>query len=264
VVTDFVLQTHPEPGNVVHYEYALAFGSQSEMAPYYTAWQNLISKPDLDRRFGSIFIMMPLGALVVGDFYGSQAEFDASGIPDWLPKGEHRHIVLTDWLGSLANSAQNEGLYLTNLPAPFYAKSLAFRREDLPSPEKIDRLFRWVDMQHKGTPLWFIIFDATGGAIGDVPGNATAFAHRDKILYYQSYAVGLPLLKASKDFITNFHGQVLEACPTAFGTYPGYVDPALVEPQRQYWDANLPELERVKKVWDPMDRFHNPGSVLVK
>ncbi|KAK3903190.1 hypothetical protein C8A05DRAFT_43537 [Staphylotrichum tortipilum] len=264
IVTDFVLQTHPEPGSVVQYQYAMAFGSQSEIAPYYKAWQDLIAKPDLDRRFGSIFIMMPLGALVVGDFYGTEAEFEASGIQNWLPKGEHRHIVLTDWLGSLVNGAQNEGLYLTNLPAPFYAKSLAFRREDLPSHEKIDRLFRWVDSQHKGTLLWFIIFDATGGAIGDVPANATAFAHRDKVLYYQSYAVGLPLLQASKDFITNFHLQVLEACPEAFGTYPGYVDPKLAEPQRQYWDANLPELERVKKLWDPMDLFHNPGSVLVQ
>lgn len=245
----------------MQYEYTLAFGSQAEIAPYYLAWQKLIADPALDRRFGSIFLMMPLGAIIVGDFYGTEDEFQATGIPSALPEGSHRHIVLNDWLGSLVNGAQVEALYLTNTPAPFYAKSLAFKREDLPSADKVNALFQWVDAQNKATLLWFIIFDASGGAVGDVPANATAFAHRDKILYYQSYAIGLPLAQATKDFITNFHNQILASCGSAYGTYPGYVDPALPDAQSQYWGANLPALQRLKTRWDPEDLFHNPQSV---
>ncbi|GAB1319837.1 Berberine bridge enzyme [Madurella fahalii] len=262
VITEFVVKTHPEPKNIIQYEYTVAFGSQAEVAPLYSAWQNLIADPALDRRFGSMFIMMPLGAVITGTFYGTEAEYQATGIPNWLPKDSGRHLVLNDWLGSLAHDAEKEALYLSNIPTPFYSKSLAFKREDLLSEDKVKDLFKWVDKQDKGTLLWFIIFDAAGGAISDVPSNATAFAHRDKILYYQSYAVGLPLAGETKNFVTNFHNQVLAASSnTAYGTYPGYVDPALSDGQRQYWDSNLPVLQELKKRWDPSDLFHNPQSV---
>ncbi len=246
---------------MVQYEYTVAVGSQAEIIPYYLAWQDLIANPALDRRFGTIFIMMPLGAVILGNFYGTESEFYATGIPDWLPSDSHRHIVLRDWLGSLAHAAEKEGLYLTNSPAAFYAKSLAFKREDLLSPDKITEVFRWVDGQNKDTLLWFIIFDASGGAVSDVAVNSTAFVHRDKILYYQSYAVGAPLAKKTKDFITGFHNQITAASPSAFGTYPGYVDPALAGAQRQYWGLNLVALELIKTLWDPHDLFHNPQSV---
>ncbi|KAK4152091.1 hypothetical protein C8A00DRAFT_44783 [Chaetomidium leptoderma] len=262
VITEFVVRTHAEPGNIVQYDYSVAFGSQAEIAPFYSAWQDLITNPALDRRFGSTFIMMPLGALISGTFYGTDAEFQASGIPDSLPKGSGVHIEMTDWLASLANGAQKEAMYLTDMPAPFYSKSLGFRREDLPPADKIRDVFQWVDEQNKGTPLWFIIFHDSGGAVGDVPENATSYAHRDKILYYQSYAVGIPLAQESKDFVTNFHQQVQTTCaPTAYGTYPGYVDPALPEAQQQYWGSNLPRLQALKKMLDPADLFHNPQSI---
>ncbi|KAL2130750.1 hypothetical protein VTI74DRAFT_5988 [Chaetomium olivicolor] len=262
VITQFVVRTHPEPGNIIQYEYTVAFGRQEEIAPFYSAWQDLISNPALDRRFGSMFIMMPLGAIITGTFYGTAAEFEATGIENWLPKGSRRSVVVRDWLGSLAHSAEQEALYLSNIPIPFKSKSLAFKREDLLAPDKVKDLFQWVDKQNKGSLFWFVIFDAAGGAIADVPANATAFAHRDKILYYQSYAIGLPLSQTSKDFITGFHSQLLAASsPTVYGTYPGYVDVSLRDGQQQYWGANLPALQDIKAKWDPEDVFHNPQSV---
>jgi hypothetical protein len=152
VITEFVVRTNPEPPNATQYQYTVTIGSQAELAPLYSAWQDLIADPDLDRRFGTIFIMMPLDAIISGTFYGTAAEFAATGIPDKLPHGRGQ-IVLKDWLGSLANDAQTEGLYLSNLPVAFYSKSLSFRREELPPPDKIRDLFRWVDGQDKGTLL---------------------------------------------------------------------------------------------------------------
>ncbi|KAK4238055.1 hypothetical protein C8A03DRAFT_33956 [Achaetomium macrosporum] len=85
-----------------------------------------------------------------------------------------------------------------------------------------------------GADLWFVIFDASGGAVADAAMDATAFAHRDKVLYYQSYMAGLYLDQKAKTFIDELHRQVLNASPAAYGTYPGYVDPALSDAQQHY------------------------------
>ncbi|KAK3369791.1 hypothetical protein B0T24DRAFT_633286 [Lasiosphaeria ovina] len=261
VITEFVVRTHPEPANVVQYSYSLNFGTQAEMASYYSAWQDLISNPGLDRRFGSLFIMMPLGAIITGTFYGTDDEYHASGIPAYLPKSDNQ-VVANDWLGSITHDGENEALYISNLPNPFYSKSIGFKREDMISREGIKKLFSWADKQDKGTLLWAIIFDAAGGAIGDVAMNGTAYAHRDKILFYQSYGVGFPLSGKTKKFLTDFHNQVLSVAPTGtFGTYAGYVDPALTDGQEQYWGPNLAQLQNTKLQWDPLDIFHNPQSV---
>ena len=36
--------------------------------------------------------------------------------------------------------------------------------------------------------LWFIIFDLAGGAVNDVPANATAFVHRNTIVSLSFFA----------------------------------------------------------------------------
>lgn len=263
IITEFVMRTHPEPKDVVQYSYTFAFGSQEDAAPAYVQWQNLIADPAHDRRFGTMFIMFPLGAIITGTFYGTKAEFDASGIAAKLPGTSEKTLVVNDWLGSLAHDAENEGLYLSNLATPFYSKSLGFTRETLIPTSKIPELFRWTDQQDKGTMLWFVIFDATGGAVSDPPMNSTAFAHRNKVLWYQSYVVGLPLSAKTKQFVTDFHGQVLAMAPKgASGTYAGYVDPALGDKgQMEYWGPNYKTLQGVKAKWDPKDLFHNPQSV---
>ncbi len=263
IITEFVMRTHPEPGTVVQYSYSITLGSALDIAPTYKAWQDLISDPALDRRFGSEFVIHPLGAVITATFYGTQDQFDASGIPDRLPQASAGSITVNDWLGSLAHDAENEALYLSNIATPFYSKSLAFRPQDLPSGAGIDDLFTYLDSQSKGTLLWFIIFDASGGAVGDVPMNATAYAHRDKILFYQSYAIGLTSISpTTRAFLTGFHNKLLTELPAGtYGTYPGYVDPAITNAQQEYWMSNLPALGRIKLKWDPNDVFHNPQSV---
>ena len=247
---------------MVQYSYTVAIGRQEDMAPIYSSWQDLVADTNMDRRFGTMFIMFPLGAIITGTFYGTRAEWDASGIAAKLPKTGNSTLVVNDWLGSLAHDAENEALYLSNLATPFYSKSLAFTKDTLVPTSKFRDIFRWVDQQDKGTLLWFIIFDASGGAVGDVPMSGTSYAHRDKLLFYQSYVVGLPLLGKTKDFVTNFHNKILAAAPPGTkGTYAGYVDPALTDGQQQYWGPNLPRLQNLKAKWDPLDRFHNPQSV---
>ncbi|KIH87835.1 glucooligosaccharide oxidase [Sporothrix brasiliensis 5110] len=266
IVTEFVMRTHPAPGSVVQYSFDFSFGSAADLAEVYSTWQAVIADPNLDRRFGTEFVLYPLGAIITGTFYGTADEWTASGIPARLPQTGNKTIVVNDWLASLTQEAENEALYLSNTQTNFYSKSLGFRREDLLAPAAVVDLFTYVTAANKGTLLWFIIFDASGGAVADVAQNATAFAHRDKVLFYQSYAVDLlSLSTTTRAFLTNFHTTLLNLLPggngTTVGTYSGYVDPALAAPQAEYYMTNLPALEVLKAKWDPKQVFHNPQSV---
>ncbi|KAK3368489.1 hypothetical protein B0H63DRAFT_76736 [Podospora didyma] len=262
VITKFVMRTHPEPANVVQYSYTAKFGKQADMAAFFSSWQDLIANPNLDPRFGTLYMMMPLGAIINGVFYGTQEEFEATGIPASLPNGKDQ-LEASDWLGSIAHGAETEALALSNIASPFYSKSLGFKRSDLIPPAGIKQLFEWIDQQDKGTLLWALVFDAQGGATSAVAPNATAYNHRDKIMFYESFAVGFPLQGKTKQFLTNLHNKILQlAGPGAYGTYAGYVDLALgTDAQNQYWGANLPQLQNIKVKWDPTDVFHNLQSV---
>jgi hypothetical protein len=234
------------------------------MAPVYRAWQDLISDPNLDRRFATELIVQPLGVLITTTFYGTDQEFIATGIPARIPNGGSVGMAINDWLGSVAHEAENEALYLSDIPTPFYSKSLAFRVEDLLSPTGINELFSYIDGATKGTIFWFVIFDQSGGAVSDVPADATAYPHRDKIMFYQSYAIGIPTLTdTTRDFLAGIHTTIQKFSTGANTTYAGYVDPSLVGPdsQQSYWGNHVPRLQAIKRAWDPRDVFHNPASV---
>lgn len=265
IITEFVMRTHAAPGDVVQYSFELTVGDDAaQIASVYMAWQDLVADPDLDRRFGTELILWSGGIIITGTFYGTRDEFEACRIQQRLP--ENGTIILTDWLGSLTEWAEKEALYLSDTPSDFYSKSLGLRQEDVLTKENATDLFEYVQGLSKGTLAWFIIFDATGGAVADVPLNATGYAHRNKVMFYQSYAVDLLYVSdTTRSFLTDFHDKLLTMLPandTDRGTYPGYVDLNISGvPQEQYWVGNLPRLEALKSKWDPDDMFHNPQGV---
>lgn len=261
VITEFVMRTHPEPGSVVQYSFSLSFGKHGEMVDVFEKWQSLIADPDLDRRFGSEIVMHQAGLVITATFYGTQEEFDATGIPDKIPTGK-RSLVVDDWLGVVAQQAEDAALWLSDISTAFTARSLAFRPDELLSHETIDKMMNYIEDTDKGTLLWFLIFDVTGGAISDVPMNATAYAHRDKVMFCQGYGIGIPTLKQkTKDFMNGIMDTIQGAAPQTLATYPGYVDPSLANAQQSYWGSNLDRLTQIKSKWDPNDVFHNPQSV---
>jgi hypothetical protein len=264
IITEFVIKTHPEPGSVVQYSYSFSFGTQKEMIPVFSTWQDLVYDPTMDDRFSTLFIAEPLGALITGTFYGTQDEYEASGIPDRLPTGGVVQGNVTDWLGNLAHMAQVEALYLSNTPTEFYSKSLAFREQDRLSNDSIASVFDYMGSADTGTIAWFVIWDSEGGAISRVPAASTSYAHRDKILMYQSYAIGIPTLSdATVQFVTELDQKIRAGTPAANSTYAGYVDPRLSHDVavNMYWPGEMDQLRQVKKTWDPNDVFHNPQSI---
>ncbi|KAI2637566.1 hypothetical protein GGS21DRAFT_489347 [Xylaria nigripes] len=262
IVTEFVVRTHPEPGSVVQYSYSLSFGKHVDMVPVYKQWQDLISDPKLDRRFASEFVAYELGTVITATFYGTEDEWHASGIPARIPAGGTISVTVDNWLGVLADQAEQAGLYLSDIHTAFTVHSLAFKPDELLSDATITDVMTYLDTTKRGTLIWFLIFDLSGGAVGDVAMNATAYSHRDKLMYCQGYGIGIPTLApATKDFLSGLMAEIQAAESQTLTTYPGYVDPTLQNPQQSYWGPNLVRLESIKAAYDPNDVFHNPQSV---
>lgn len=262
IITEFKVRTQPEPTESVHYNYNFVPGSSDASAALFESWQHLIADPNLSRKFASQIMVTPLGMVIQGTYFGSQAEYDSLGLEKKLPQAPAtKSIVMKDWLGTVANWGEQVLQEVGGgLPSPFYSKSLAFRNDTLMSSQTIKDLFKHFKDADKGTLAWAAIFDLEAGAINDVPHDATAYGHRDALYYIQTYAVGIPKVsQKTRDFLSNINKIIEDSMPGAdLGAYAGYVDPALTDAQSQYWGTNYPRLQVVKRKYDPNDVFHNP------
>ncbi|KAG4415691.1 hypothetical protein IFR04_011196 [Cadophora malorum] len=266
VITEFVVRTEAEPGEAVEFSFSFHFGKYASMAPIFKAWQTFVSDPNLTRKFTSGLVFTQMGMVISGTFFGTEKEYDKLNMDSRFPgKQDKKTIVFKDWLGLVGHWAEDFALQIGGgLPAPLYTKSLAFNGCNLIPDEAIDKILTYMDKAKKGTLIWFVIFDLEGGAINDVPQDATAYAHRDALFYMQSYAVGVPKVSnTTKKFLRGLSEVVKDGMPGGgnFGAYAGYVDPELPNGQQAYWRTNLPRLEAIKGVVDPKDVFWNPQSV---
>lgn len=266
IVTSFKLRTQESPKKMINYKFAFDFRDWKDIANTFKSWQKFVSQPNLSRKFASIVVMNPLGVIIQGTFFGSEKEFEAMGLNDVFPKRGSPNAnvtVMESWLGSI--SQWGEELVLQSIggaTASFYSNSVAIAKDELLPDKAIDSLFEHFK-EPKGTPLWFTVADLGGGAINDVPKNATAFQHRDILYYIQSYVVGMGgVSKATMKFMEEIPRIVSDGLGgKVLGAYPGYIDPKLNNPQEAYYGSNLPQLQRLKKHWDPQNVFKNPQSI---
>lgn len=268
IVTEFKLRTHPAPAQAVQYSYSWDFGNTAQKAQLFKDWQKMIFSENITRRFTSELIISQAGILLSGTFYGSRDQWHAFELERHFPPSSRANVVtLTDWLSMISSEAEQLIQDVVGgIPASFYAKSMSFAAEESLTDDGVDDMFKYIDTTHKDTPAWFIIFDLEGGAVNDVPTDATAYPHRDAIMWMQSYAISLlgPISGTTKDFLNGLSEIIASSRPDAHhGSYPGYVDPYLKDPQSAYWGSNLPRLQRIKADIDPNDIFHNPQSVRI-
>jgi hypothetical protein len=203
---------------------------------------------------------------VTGTFFGSQQEFDSLNISSRLPESDNKDIEVKDWLGAVGHWAEDLTLKLVGgIPSNFYAKSLTYTDKDIIPDDGVDKLFEYIDKADKGGAIWFVIWDLEGGAINDVAPNATAYGHRNALLYHQAYAVNLlgKISDKTREFLTGINDAVTDALPQHNqGVYAGYVDPALGENSASlYWGDNVDRLVSIKTQVDPEDIFQNPQSI---
>jgi FAD/FMN-containing dehydrogenase len=265
VITEFIVRTEPEPGKAIQFSFTFSYGSYPSMAPTFKLWQEFIADPQLTRLFASEVVITQLGMVISGTYFGPKEEYEKFQLSEKFFHAQSSHIlVFDDWLGVAGHWAEEEALLLSSgLPVNLVANSLVFNEMTLIPDKAINDLFKYLDDTKKGTPLWFVIFDLEGGAVNDVPQDATAYAHRDALFYMQSYAVGIEhLSETTREFIAGVNEVIEKGMPEVeFGAYAGYVDPKLDNPQKKYWGSNLERLERIKAVVDPEERFWNPQSI---
>ena len=267
IVTEFKVRTQAEPSEAVLYSYNIQGGNAAAKADAFKKWQRLITDPDLSRKFASQFILTEqFGAIITGTFFGSQEEYDSLNISGRLPNEKKSSVELKDWLGAVGHWAEDEALKIVGgIPSNFYAKSLAYTKDDVIPDKAVDDMFQHIDNADKDNALWFIIWDLEGGAINDIAPNATAYGHRNALFYHQAYAVNLlgKISDKTRDFLTGVNKVITDTLPAHDeGAYAGYVDPALGENSASlYWGGNVERLESIKAAIDPEDVFSNPQSI---
>ncbi|KAK6222497.1 hypothetical protein QIS74_04199 [Colletotrichum tabaci] len=260
IVTEFVMRTHPAPPAVLHFTQDFAYGNLKEMVDVFDDWQTVVADPALDHRLGTEIVLTPQGAHIMSTWYGDEADLRQTGILDRLPAGGYLNFRQESWGGSLALLAAEESMHRPEKPGRLHSRSRGLSRGDLLSREHISAAFDKLERGRDATGPWAIKFQAVGGAVSEVPAAGTAYAHRDDVVLYHSFAADAS--KDVRDLLDEFHRALLNMAPGASGTYPGFADPELRDPQLSYWGSNLAALEEIKGRWDPENVFHNPQSVV--
>ncbi|KAK1634554.1 hypothetical protein BDP81DRAFT_324845 [Colletotrichum phormii] len=259
IVTEFVMRTRPAPSSVLHLSQTLSYSHPAEIADVLHSWQSVATDPSLDNRFGTEMVFSPAGARISSTWFGSEAELEQAGILSRIQIADASTTTHQEtWEDSLARLAVEEALHTAPIPNKLYSKSLGLSSSDVLSKAEVASILASLPAELM-LEDWSIKFQAAGGAVTDIPAGITAYAHRDKVMFYQSYAAGAS--KATRTSLENFHRELLNTVTQATGTYPGFVDTELRDAQRSYWGSNLAALEDIKAKWDPKDVFHNPQSV---
>lgn len=141
-------------------------------------------------------------------------------------------------------------------------------------PEALDVISEWLERRQRNplmtrlpveSNLGKIWFDALGGAASSVPPEATAFVHRHaaSCAQYQSrWNVDAPaaVKDANITWLEGFHAAMAK---WNRGAYVNYPDPTLEDYAEQYYGANLPRLQTIKRAYDPDNLFHFAQSIPV-
>merc|ERR1712176_45887 len=111
-------------------------------------------------------------------------------------------------------------------------------------------------------------FEAYGGAVTDVPPDATAFVHRDAetVCQYATYSahngtINDPGFLEAKDWL---QGVAAITEPISSGAYINYIDSVLLQSpdwMEQYYGDNTARLLEVKNEYDPKNIFRTVGSL---
>ncbi len=140
--------------------------------------------------------------------------------------------------------------------------------------EAVDVISEWLERRQRNplmtrlpveSNLGKIWFDSLGGEVSSIPPEATAFVHRQAascVQYQSRWNVDAPaaVKDANIAWLEGFHASMSK---WNRGAYVNYPDPTLEDYAQQYYGANLPRLQQVKRAYDPDNVFHFPQSIPV-
>ncbi|KAG0160954.1 hypothetical protein PDIDSM_8486 [Penicillium digitatum] len=262
IVTEFKVRTEPEPGTAVQYTYSLEVRNSKHQAELFKSWQAFVSDPKLTRKMASTLTVLEGSIVISGTFFGTKEEYDKLKLGSKFPGANGSALVFDDWLGLVAHWAQDLILRLAaGIPTNFYAKSTSWTPQTLMTSETIDKMFEYISTIDKGTLGWFLLFDLQGGYTSDIPTNATSYAHRDVLIWLQSYTINFlgHISQTQINFLDGLN-KIVTDMALPYTAYPGYVDPLLPNATEAYWGTNPPRLQQIKEQVDPDNVFRNPQS----
>lgn len=105
---------------------------------------------------------------------------------------------------------------------------------------------------------------ASGGAINEVPADATAFVHRDEFSLIAMEACwhatdSESVVRRNLDWIEGF-AEALRPHASSYA-YQNFIDRSQADWQHAYYGSNLPRLIDIKSRYDPDDVFHFEQSI---
>ena len=263
IVTEYTFRTEPEPSQSVYFEYTFVGTNSTVRAQLLQEWQAYVAAPALARAFTPIFTIVPGAIVIAGAYLGTLDQYNALNFASafTVPPAATNVTAVNDWLAlSDIFGAQTAS---AEVPAYLYAKNLFVKPESLVPASSFEALLTYADTTPSAAVSWLMEFQLEGGAINDVPKDATAYPHRDALYWgiFEATTNGT-VTKTTYGFVEGLHNIITSGQPNvSFPSYAGYVDTRLKDAPEQYWTSNLPRLQKIKAAVDPGDVFHNPQSV---
>jgi FAD/FMN-containing dehydrogenase len=193
---------------------------------------------------------------ISGQFVGSTTDLSRLLRPLLAGGAPERQAITTRSFMDAVHQFAGHG---TPQPVFFKAKS-DFITEPL-ADEGIQTLLRSLP----GVPGGVVaMFDSYGGAINRVPGDATAFFHREHTLACLQYYSAWQTPAATARFLRGMRALYAAMRPyVSGGAYFNYCDLDLENWQNAYWGSNFARLTQVKRAYDPENVFNHPQSIPV-
>lgn len=108
----------------------------------------------------------------------------------------------------------------------------------------------------------FVQLEAYGGAINQVPQNATAFAHRSGTLFNLQYQAYWGHAQEGSPYVAWVESLRRGMQPYVSGrAYCNYCDSGITDWPKAYYGDNLDRLIAIKREYDPHNVFHFPQSI---
>jgi FAD/FMN-containing dehydrogenase len=112
-------------------------------------------------------------------------------------------------------------------------------------------------------PYNIVSMEPYGGAIDEVPSNATAFVHRNA--YFDIFTDSFWMQDSEKEEAFRWLRDYYESAPMkelwSDHYYQNYVNSEYKNWQHGYFGENYPRLQQIKRDWDPHNRFHFEQSI---
>lgn len=268
IVMSFTVKLHDPPGTAA--VYTIEWPTNATSAAVIAAWQSWA--PRLSPRMTSQLEVYGGGIVhSAGQLMGSPAELrrllqplSSIGSPNVTISEKSYQALVLDYAGcDNMTACLAERDWTPAASSSKWKAKTAYVYHAL-SSDGIDTLLRFMgpDFRH-GVPGYAgLLLDSYGGAIQQVPSNATAFYHRDALYHIQflAYWGADTGAKPSLDWLDSFYTAMQVYLPGHYA-YRNYCDRDIVDFGHAYYGDNYSRLQQVKAAYDPRNVFRYQQAI---